>query len=187
MLHALQANTARDPPVLRVLLEDTKQRHQVQLRVPSAQRVSLDLPIRLVPVQLLRTGRVQHVRHVPLGLGEVLPVRQQQIQDVLPVSQDLPLVRQRMRQPVQPVLLPVWQDLPIRPRRVQLLRTGCVQHVLYVPLGLGEVRLVQPQQIQGVRRVSLDPRIVQRRMLRPVPPVQLPVSLDQPISPLLVQ
>ena len=182
MLHALQANTVQDPPVLHVLLEDTKQRHQVQLRVPSAQRVSQDLPIRLVPVQLLQTGHVQPVRHVPLELGEVLPVRQQQIQDVLPVSQDLPLAPRRMRQPVQPVLLPVWQDLPIRPRRVQLLRTGCVQHVLSVPLGLGEVLPVRQPQIQDVPLVSQDPRTVPRRMRQPVQPVLLPVSQGQPIS-----
>jgi hypothetical protein len=123
---------------------------------------------------------------VLLEQGEVLHVRQLQIQDVLRVSQDLPLVPRRMRQPVQHVLLPVSLDQLIRPQRVQLLRTGCVQHVVYVLLGLGEVRLVQPQQIQGVRLVLLDPRIVQQRMLRPVPPVQLPVSLDQPISLLLV-
>ena len=68
MLPVLLVNTARDPPALPVRRIHIRQRHQVQPHVPPAQRVLRDLPIRRVPVQLLRTGRVQHVRHVPLGL-----------------------------------------------------------------------------------------------------------------------
>ena len=59
--------------------------------------------------------------------------------------------------------------------------------VLYVPLELGEVAPAQSQQIQVVPPVSQVPLTVPRRMLRLVLLVLLPVSQDQPISPLLVQ
>ena len=71
------ANTAQDPHVLPVLLEDIKQRHLVQLPVPPVSLVPQDPPIRPLRVPLLRTGRVQHVLYVQLAHGEVQPVQQQ--------------------------------------------------------------------------------------------------------------
>ena len=44
----------------------------------------------------------------------------------------------------------VSQDLPIRLGRVPLLRTGCVQRVLHVPLVHGEVLPAQQRRTQDV-------------------------------------
>ena len=77
-LHVLPvslANTAQAPHVLRVLLEDIKQRHLEQHPVPSVTRVSQALPIRLSLVPLLRIGPVQPVLCVLLVHEEVLPVQ----------------------------------------------------------------------------------------------------------------
>jgi hypothetical protein len=69
------ANTAQDPRVLHVLLENTKQRHLEQLYVLPVSLVSQDLHIRPVLVPLRRTGRVRPVVHVPLVHGEVALVQ----------------------------------------------------------------------------------------------------------------
>ena len=75
MLPVSLANTAQDPRVLPVLLEDIKQRHLEQLSVPPVSLVPQDLPIRLVLVPLRRIGRVPHVLSVPLEHGEVARVQ----------------------------------------------------------------------------------------------------------------
>jgi len=60
-----------------------------------------------------------------------------------------------------PLVYLVPQDLPIRPVHVPLLRIGCVQPVLYVPLEHGEVPPVQSQQTQDALLVWRDPHSVQ--------------------------
>lgn len=80
--HVSQENTAQDPPVLPVLLEDIKQLHLEQHPVPPVHLVPQDLPIRPVLVPLLRIGCVQLVLLVLLEHGEVLPVQQPQTRDV---------------------------------------------------------------------------------------------------------
>ena len=87
---------------------------------------------------------VQPVLYVPQELGEVLPVRQQQIQDVQLVSQGPLIVQQQMLRPVLPVLLRVSLEPPISLSHVLSRRTGFVRHVRYVLLEHIDLRLVLP-------------------------------------------
>ena len=78
------ANTAQDPHVLLVPLEDIKQQPLEQLPAPPVLRVSQDLPIRPLRVLLLQIERALPALHVPLADGEVRHVQQPQIQVVYP-------------------------------------------------------------------------------------------------------
>jgi len=129
--------------------------YQNHLRISSNQIIHpLEGNLHVLPVPLANTARAPPVSPVLLE-----HIKHQHLEPL----------------PVLLVLL-VLLALPIRLVRVPLLRIGCVQRVLCVPLALTGPLYVQQPLTQGVPPVSLEPRTVPQQMPHPVLPVR-PVLL----------